>query len=99
KLKVKEGKLVNIEKVGWIKTNEQLPIGVKYSNPRISYDNKYWYISVCIEQYEIQEELTDVSLGVDLGLKDLAICSDGTVYKNIKNKKNKKKIKKITKTS
>ena len=31
KLKVKDNKLVNIEKVGWIKTNEQLPIGVKYS--------------------------------------------------------------------
>lgn len=83
KLKVKDNKLVNIEKVGWIKTNEQLPIGVKYSNPRISYDNKYWYISVGIEQEEIQEELTEVSLGIDLGLKDLAICSDGTVYKNI----------------
>lgn len=94
KLKVKEGKLVNIEKVGWIKTNEQLPIEVKYSNPRISYDNKYWYISVCIEQYEIQEELTDVSLGVDLGLKDLAICSDGTVYKNINKNYGVRKIEK-----
>ena len=83
KLKVKDNKLVNIEKVGWIKINEQLPIGVKYSNPRISYDNKYWYLSVGIEQEQIQEELTDVSLGIDLGLKDLAICSDGTVYKNI----------------
>lgn len=83
KLKVKEGRLVNIEKVGWIKTNEQIPIDAKYSNPRISYDNKYWYISVGIEQEEIKEELTDISLGIDLGLKDLAICSDGTVYKNI----------------
>ncbi len=83
KLNVKDNKLVNIEKIGWIKTNEQLPIGVKYSNPRISYDNKYWYISVGIEQEENQEELTDISLGIDLGLKDLAICSDGTVYKNI----------------
>lgn len=83
KLKVKDNKLVNIEKVGWIKTNEQLPIGVKYSNPRISYDNKYWYISVGIEQEEIQEELTEVSLGIDLGLKYLAICSDGAIYKNI----------------
>ena len=82
-LKAKEGKLVNIEKVGWIKTNEQIPTNVKYSNPRISYDNKYWYLSVGIEQEEIMEELTDVSLGIDLGLKDLAICSDGTVYKNI----------------
>lgn len=83
KLKVKEGKLINIEKIGWIKTNEQLPIGVKYSNPRISYDNKYWYLSVGVEQEEVKEELTNVSLGIDLGLKDLAICSDGTVYKNI----------------
>ena len=83
KLKVKDNQLVNIEKVGWIKTNEQLPMGVKYSNPRISYDNKYWYISVGIEQEETQDILTNVSLGIDLGLKDLAICSDGTVYKNI----------------
>ena len=83
KLKVKEGNLVNIEKVGWIKTNEQLPIGVKYSNPRVSYDNKYWYLSVGIEQEEIKEDLTNVSLGIDLGLKDLAVCSDGTIYKNI----------------
>ena len=30
-----------------------------------------------------QEELTDISLGIDLGLKDLAICSDGKVFKNI----------------
>ena len=32
KLKVKYGKLINIEKVGWIKTNEQIPrywFGVK----------------------------------------------------------------------
>lgn len=83
KLKVKENKLVNIEKVGWIKTNEQLPIGVKYSNRRISYDNKYWYISIGIEQEEIKEDLTDVSLGIDLGLKNLAICSDGMVFRNI----------------
>lgn len=81
--RVKENNLVKIEKVGWVKTNEQVPIWVKYSNPRISYDNKYWYISVGIEQEEIQEELTDVSLGIDLGLKEFAICSDGKVFKNI----------------
>lgn len=56
---------------------------MKYSNPRISYDNKYWYISAGVEQEERKEDLTDISLGVDLGLKDLAICSNGIVYKNI----------------
>ena len=54
--------LVLIEKVGWIKTNEQISIVAKYTNPRISYDNKYWYISVGIEKEEIKEKLTDMSL-------------------------------------
>ena len=62
---------------------QTLPIDTKYINPRISYDNKYWYISVGIEQEEIQEELTNISLGIDLGVKELAVCSDGTVFKNI----------------
>ena len=101
KLKVKEGKLVTIEKVGWISTNEQIPVGVKYSNPRISYDNKYWYLSVGIEREETKEEVTDVSLGIDLGVKDLAVCSDGTVYKNINKtyvvKKIEKRLKRLQK--
>lgn len=94
KLKVKENKLVNIEKVGWIKTNEQIPMNVKYSNPRISFDNKYWYLSVGLERKEQHQELTDISLGVDLGLKDLAICSDGKVYKNINKTRVVKKLEK-----
>ncbi|QUH18661.1 RNA-guided endonuclease InsQ/TnpB family protein [Alkaliphilus sp. B6464] len=94
KLKVKENKLVNIEKVGWIRTNEQIPVNVKYSNPRISFDGKYWYISIGIDKEEQHQELTDVSLGIDLGLKDLAICSDGKVYKNINKTRVVKKIEK-----
>lgn len=93
-LRVKENNLVKIEKVGWIKTNEQIPMGVKYSNPRISYDNKYWYISVGIEQKEIQEELTDISLGIDLGLKELAVCSNGMIFKNINKSYSVRKIEK-----
>ncbi len=83
KLMIKENKLVKLEKIGWMKTNEQIPIGVKYTNPRISYDNKYWYLSVGIEHENKVEELTDASLGIDLGIKELAVCSDGTVFKNI----------------
>ena len=74
---------------------------MKYSNPRISYDNKYWYLSVGIEREETKEEVTDVSLGIDLGVKDLAVCSDGTVYKNINKtyvvKKIEKRLKRLQK--
>lgn len=81
-LEVKQGKVL-IEKVGWVKTSEQLPIGEKYTNPRISFDGKYWYISVGIRQTFGQSELTDEVIGIDLGIKDLAFCSNGTVFKNI----------------
>ena len=93
KLKVKEKKVL-IEKVGWIKTNEQIPTEVKYNNPRVTYDNKYWYLSVGIEVDKKQEKLTDISLGIDLGLKDLSICSDGKVFKNINKTKKVKKLEK-----
>ena len=93
KLKVKEKKVL-IEKIGWIKINEQIPINVKYNNPRVTYDNKYWYISVGVEVDKKQEELTDISLGIDLGLKDLAVCSDGKVFKNINKTKEVKNLEK-----
>ncbi|AAX92317.1 mobile element protein [Staphylococcus phage Twort] len=82
KLKVKE-KSVLLEKVGWVRTSEQLPVGTKYYNPRITFDGKYWYISVSIEEENKYEELTNESLGIDLGIKELAVCSDGSIYENI----------------
>ena len=49
KLKAKKN-IVLIEKVGWVKTSEQVPMDCKYTNPRISFDGKYWYLSVGVEQ-------------------------------------------------
>ena len=93
KLKIKEKKVL-LEKVGWVKINEQIPIKVKYNNPRVTYDNKYWYLSVGVEVNKKEEELTNISLGIDLGLKDLAICSDGKIFKNINKTKKVKKLEK-----
>ncbi|XWX29772.1 transposase [Staphylococcus phage PG-2021_87] len=93
KLKVKE-KLVLLEKIGWVRTSEQLPIDTKYYNPRITFDGKYWYLSISIEEKHKYEELTNESLGIDLGIKELAICSDGTIYGNINKKIKVKKLEK-----
>lgn len=86
------------EKIGYVKTSEPLPKqkkGEKYSNPRITFDGKFWYISV---GYEINDkntiELTEESIGIDLGIKDLAICSDGKTYKNINKTKGVRRLKK-----
>ena len=93
KLKTKN-KSVLIEKVGWVKTSEQLPMDIKYLNPRVSYDNKYWYLSVSYEQEFTQPELTDEVIGIDLGIKTLAVCSNGMDFKNINKTAKVKKIEK-----
>ena len=93
KLKVKSN-VVLIEKVGWIKTAEQIPIGINYTNPRISFDGKYWYISVGIEKEKPRVELTTESIGIDVGIKDLAICSNGMTFKNINKTRVVKKLEK-----
>ena len=71
-------------------------MNIKYYNPRITFDNKYWYISVGYETTYPTQELTDEVLGIDLGVKDLAICSNGMVFKNInKSEEVKKKEKRL----
>lgn len=93
KLKFKDDSVL-IEKIGWMKTSELIPTDVKYTNPRISYDGKYWYLSVGIKQELDSIKLTDYSLGIDVGIKDLAVCSDGQVFKNINKTQTIKKLEK-----
>lgn len=55
----------------------------KVVNTRIKYDGKYWYLSYAYEKAVTQKDLSDTAIGVDLGIKEYAVCSDGTVYSNI----------------
>ena len=85
------------EKLGIVKTAEplpKLPKGQHYSNPRISFDGKYWYLSISYEIAEQQEEFTGESLGIDLDVKELAVCSNGKRYKNINKTKRVKQLEK-----
>ena len=75
---------IQCEKLGHVKTAESFPILPSdqkyYSNPTISYDNKYWYISVCIEQEVSIPEYYTNPVGIDLGIKDLAIIATDNEY-------------------
>ena len=74
------------ERLGFIKTTQplpRLPKGSHYLNPRISYDGKFWYLSFSYEVPEISVELTDLVIGVDLGIKTLATLSTGEFVENI----------------
>lgn len=63
-------------------------------NPRFTYDGLYWYVSVSIEVDNNTILPTNEGVGIDLGLKDLAICSDNNTYKNINKTQTVKKLEK-----
>ena len=87
----------NKQKLNWIRLAEhgRIPVqNVKYMNPRIKYDGLNWYITVGIE-YENSDTLpSNEGIGIDLGIKDLAICSDENTYKNINKSQKVKKLEK-----
>lgn len=88
------------EKIGYIKTCEQLPKlkkREKYSNPRISFDGLYWYLSVGYNKAEENTEEYTKAIGIDLGLKDLAIVGNEDGYKKYKNINKSKRVKKLEK--
>ena len=72
----------------------RIPTDCKYCNPRIKYDGINWWITVGIE-YEDSDTLpSNECIGIDLGIKDLSICSDGNKYKNINKTQKIKKLEK-----
>ena len=75
----------NKQKLNWIKLCEKgrIPTNCKYMNPRITYDGLHWFVSVSIDVEDNTDIPSNEGIGIDLGLKDLAICSDGNTYKNI----------------
>lgn len=86
----------NKQKLNWIKLCEKgrIPTNCKYMNPRFTYDGLYWYVSVSIEVDDNTNVLSDEGIGIDLGIKDLAICSDGNTYKSINRTQRIKKLEK-----
>lgn len=82
-------KKANKQKLNHIRLAEHghIPTDCKYYNPRITFDGINWWISVGIDTEECKYQLNDVGVGIDLGIKDLAICSDNNKYKNINNLK------------
>lgn len=72
----------------------RIPTDCKYCNPRIKYDGINWYVTVGIEYEDSTTLPSNEGIGIDLGIKDLAICCDGNTYKNINKTQRVKKLEK-----
>lgn len=80
---VNDGKRVKLPKIGWVRLHEPLPITATH-NCVISRTADKWFIAI---KYEIEQPsvlLDRPSVGVDIGIKELAVTSDGKFFANPK---------------
>ena len=83
------------ERLGIVKTAYPLPkIEGHYSNPHISFDGKHWFLSISFEVKPPKVKLTDETVGIDLGVKNLAVVSNGKIYPNINKTRKVKQLQK-----
>lgn len=88
----------NRQRLNWIRLAERnrIPVLAKYTNPRIAFDGERWWLSVGIQTARKLKPLCGLSfayrkrrytrsegIGIDLGIKDLAVLSDATKVRNI----------------
>ena len=91
---------VKIPTLGWVRIKEKgyIPTtkdGYKIKSGTVSVKTGRYYVSVLIEIPEVSiANSSNEGIGIDLGLKEFAISSNGKMYKNINKSARLKKIKK-----
>jgi putative transposase len=103
RIKFYENNTVNLEKIGKVKYKSSYNIDFTkenlFKNPNVSYNGRCWVLTFGLEVENKVDKLTKNIIGIDLGIKYLATCSDGVVYKNINKeiiiKKLEKKLKRL----
>ena len=74
------GKNIKIPNLGWVKLTENLRFNGKIINATIFKKSMKWFVSIGVEINETPKPLprTDKAIGIDLGITDLAVLSNGT---------------------
>ena len=90
---------IKIPTLGWVRLKEKgyIPISKKdfiIRSGTVSYKAGKYYVSVLIDIPDKKIQNNNFGIGIDLGLKELAICSNNLIFKNINKTKNVVKIEK-----
>ncbi len=85
-----------IPRLGWVNAAENLRFEGKIMNGIVSSGGGYWWISIAVEMPDPGTAVTGEPVGIDLGVKDMAVCSNGLVFENQKHlKKSLKKLRRL----
>lgn len=91
---------IKVPTLGWVRLKEKGYIpntkdGFIVRSGSVSYKAGRYYISVLINMPKQDIQINNSpGIGIDLGLKDFAICSNGFIYRNINKTNNIRKIEK-----
>src|SRR6266566_3115647 len=68
-----------------LKEREYLPVNAHVGSATMSEKGGRWYVSICVHEEQAEPlPATGPIIGVDLGIKTLATCSDGCTFDNPK---------------
>ena len=88
---------VKIPTIGWIRLKEfgYIPTNSIVKSGTVSQKANRYYVSILVEENDTKvSKPTNEGIGIDLGLKDFAICSNGNKFKNIDKTSKVKKVEK-----
>lgn len=88
---------VKIPTIGWIRLKEfgYIPTNSIVKSGTVSQKANRYYVSILVEENDTKvSKPTNEGIGIDLGLKDFAICSNKNVFKNIDKTSKVKKVEK-----
>ncbi len=73
-------KYITLPKIGNIKWTKHRPLAGKLISTTTKYEAGHWYIIVLCETNKTDRPVGDDVVGIDLGLKDWIITSDGEIF-------------------
>ena len=88
---------VKIPTLGWVRLKEfgYIPINSVVKSGTVSQKADRYYVSILVEENDKKVyKSTNEGVGIDLGVKEFAVCSDGSKFKNINKTSTVKKIEK-----
>ena len=92
-----ERHIVKIPTLGWVRLKEfgYIPVNSIVKSGTVSQKADRYYVSILVEERDIKISNTNnEGLGIDLGIKEFVVCSDGIKFKNINKTLTVKKIEK-----
>ena len=97
---------VKIPTLGWVRLKEfgYIPVNSLVKSGTVSQKADRYYVSILVEERDIEISNSNIGIkifnhnnegvGIDLGIKEFAVCSDGIKFKNINKTSTIKKVEK-----